>query len=270
MNITYQILVEEIKKKKSLMCVGLDADIQFIPKFLLKYDDPIFEFNKFIIDATHDLCIAYKPNFAFYEAMGYKGWISLKKTNDYIPKNILKIADAKRGDIGNTATYYAKSIFDDLGFDAVTVSPYMGTDSITPFLKYTNKWVIALCLTSNTGSTDFQMSVLQNGNPLFIEVLQKLSMLAPKEQLMFVVGATRTDQLEIIRKIIPDYFLLVPGVGKQGGDLKSVLSNALHPVNYGLIINSSRDIIYASSDENFYELSRKKLTQINLDYQYIF
>ncbi len=199
-------LVDHIKAKRSLLCIGLDTDLSKIPSFLLELDDPIFEFNKRIIDATHDLAVAYKPNFAFYEAMGSKGWDSLKKTSEYIPSGILKIADAKRGDIGNTASYYAKAVFDDLGFDAITVSPYMGSDSITPFLQYSNKWTIVLGLTSNEGSKDLQQLVLEQNKPVYEQVMQNTAQLASENQLMFVVGATQTDKIAEIRSKFPNYF----------------------------------------------------------------
>lgn len=249
-------LVEQIRQKQSLLCVGLDTDIHKIPTFLLKYEDPIFEFNKRIIDATKDLAVAYKPNFAFYEALGAKGWESLKKTVDYIPKSILTIADAKRGDIGNTASYYAKAIFDDLGFDAITVSPYMGSDSITPFLAYKNKWTIVLGLTSNEGSKELQQLILGQKEAIYERVMQNTAKLASEEQLMFVIGATQTSKIAEIRAKFPNYFFLVPGVGAQGGDLGGVLRGGLNK-NYSLLINASRSILYAANDEKFYEASRK-------------
>lgn len=254
-------LVDQIRSKRSVLCVGLDTDLSKIPSFLLEYDDPIFEFNRRVIDATHDVVVAYKPNFAFYEAMGSMGWDSLKKTSEYIPKGILKIADAKRGDIGNTASYYAKAVFDDLGFDAITVSPYMGRDSITPFLAYKNKWTIVLGLTSNEGNKDLQQLVLAQNKPVYEQVMQSTAQLASENQLMFVVGATNGQAFKKIRTIIPHHFLLVPGVGAQGGDLETVLKYGLND-QYGLLINASRSILYASSDQNFEKASRAEALQM--------
>jgi orotidine-5'-phosphate decarboxylase len=251
-------LFDQIVKKKSFLCIGLDPDEDKIPSHLFKYEDPIFEFNKAIIDATHDLVIACKPNLAFYEAMGTKGLISLEKTTNYIKENypeILQIADAKRGDIGNTAKMYAKSIFEQFQFDAVTLSPYMGKDSITPFFEYEDKWVVILGVTSNQGAEDFQLVPTENGTPLFMEVIEKSSKWADANKLMYVAGATRPQILKDIRQIIPDHFLLVPGVGAQGGNLQEVAENGLNN-KCGLLINSSRGIIYAGNDEHFAQSAR--------------
>ncbi|MFK8046036.1 MAG: orotidine-5'-phosphate decarboxylase [Crocinitomicaceae bacterium] len=247
---THQALIENIKQKQSFLCVGLDVDLEKIPEHLLEFDDPIFEFNKRIIDATKNYAVAYKPNIAFYECHGSKGWDSLKKTIDYIPKNIFTIADAKRGDIGNTSHYYAKTFFEYLNFDAVTVAPYMGIDSVTPFLEYENKWVILLALTSNKGALDFQFSTDLKGEKLFEKVIRKSSDWGTPEQLMYVVGATRQESIEQVRAASPNYFFLVPGVGAQGGSLKDVAQYGWND-NCGLLVNSSRGIIYAGEGENF-------------------
>lgn len=251
---TRQELFENIQRKKSFLCVGLDTDINKIPEFIFDNDDPIFEFNKAIIDATADLCVAYKPNLAFYESLGLTGWDALERTVDYIrtkyPDQFI-IADAKRGDIGNTSEMYARTFFGNLDFDAVTVAPYMGSDSVTPFLKYKNKWVILLALTSNTGAFDFQfMKDAESGESLFEKVLETSKKWGTIENMMYVVGATKADMLADIRKIVPDSFLLVPGVGAQGGSLQQVAQFGLNK-NCGLLVNSSRQIIYASSDINF-------------------
>ncbi|MCR6638696.1 MAG: orotidine-5'-phosphate decarboxylase [Sporocytophaga sp.] len=243
-------LVKQIKSKESYLCIGLDTDLKKIPASLQKYEDPIFEFNKRIIDATHEYCVAYKPNIAFYEAMGSKGWDSLEKTLEYIPKEIFTIADAKKGDIGNTSGLYARAFFDNMNFDSVTVAPYMGEDSVTPFLEFKDKWVILLALTSNSGSKDYQMMKLENGKYLYQEVLEKSSQWGNSSNLMYVVGATQATLLKDIRKIIPDHFLLVPGVGAQGGSLEEVSQNGMNK-NCGLLVNASRSIIYASSGDDF-------------------
>lgn len=254
-------LYEQIKKKQSYLCVGLDTDITKIPKHLLKAEDPIFEFNKQIIDATHQYCVAYKPNLAFYESVGPRGLESLEKTVKYIPEECLSIADAKRGDIGNTAAMYAKTFFEYYGFDAVTVAPYMGKDSVVPFLGFKEKWVILLALTSNEGSRDFQMlvhsqqSTVDSQEPstrsrLYEEVIAKSSDWGTKENMMYVVGATHPGMFSEIRKIIPDHFLLVPGVGAQGGNLIDVSKAGMNK-ECGLLVNSSRQIIYASSENDF-------------------
>ncbi len=256
-------LLFEIKKKKSFLCIGLDPDLDKIPSHLLQLDDPIFEFNKQIIEATKDLCIAYKPNIAFYETLGSKGWDTLQKTLEYIPKNIFTIADAKRGDIGNTSRMYGRAFFKILNFNAITVSPYMGKDSITPFLDFKNKWVIILALTSNNGSVDFQKILNDNDKPLFSQVLEKSRNWGTDNNIMYVVGATRAEHLLEIRKIIPNHFLLIPGVGKQGGKLKDVTKYGMN-AECGLIVNSSRGIIYAGNGIDFAQKAKeeaKKLQQ---------
>lgn len=253
---TKQQLIEQIKKKQSFLCVGLDADIDKIPKHLLELDDPIFEFNKQIIDATKDLCVAYKPNTAFYETLGAKGWESLQKTVDYIPNDIFTIADAKRGDIGNTSKMYAKAFFDTLNFDSITVAPYMGEDSITPFLEFKNKWVILLALTSNKGAEDFQTIEGVDQKKLFEKVLEQSKQWGNDENLMYVVGATRPEMFTGIRKIVPDSFLLVPGVGAQGGSLSEVCKYGMND-QCGLLVNSSRGIIYSGSEKDFAEKARE-------------
>lgn len=249
-------LFEQIKKKKSYLCVGLDTDIKKIPKHLLSLEDPIFEFNKAIIDATAEFCVSYKPNIAFYEAMGPKGWESLRKTLDYIPKDCFTIADAKRGDIGNTSSLYARAFFDKessgLSFDSVTVAPYMGADSVQPFLEFEDKWVILLALTSNMGSQDFQFLELNSGQKLFEKVLEKSQEWGNDQNMMYVVGATQSQSLIDIRKIVPDHFLLIPGVGAQGGSLEEVSKYGMNK-QCGLLVNSSRAIIYASNGEDFAE-----------------
>ncbi len=250
---TRQELFENIKKKQSFLCVGLDTDIKKIPTHLLKEEDPIFAFNKAIIEATADLCIAYKPNLAFYECMGVKGWISFEKTVNYIRQNYpdqFIIADAKRGDIGNTSAMYARTFFEELDLDSVTVAPYMGEDSVTPFLTYKDKWVILLALTSNKGSHDFQLTSDAEGERLFEKVLRKSQEWGNEEQLMYVVGATQGKMFTDIRKVVPQHFLLVPGVGAQGGSLEEVCKYGMNS-QCGLIVNSSRGIIYADSGEQF-------------------
>ena len=243
-------LVEQIRLKKSFLCVGLDTDIEKIPSFLLDFEDPIYEFNRRIIDATKDYCVAYKPNIAFYEAMGAKGWESLAKTMEYIPNDIFTIADAKRGDIGNTSAMYAKTFFQTYNFDSITIAPYMGKDSIQPFLKEEGKWAIILALTSNQGAYDFQFEELKSGEKLFEKVLKTTLQWGSDENMMYVVGATKAEALANIRKIIPSHFLLVPGVGAQGGSLAEVCKYGLNE-EVGLLINSSRGIIYASNGEDF-------------------
>jgi len=257
-------LIEQIHKKKSFLCVGLDTDIAKIPSFLLDYEDPVFEFNKRIIDATKDLCIAYKPNIAFYEAMGPDGWNSLKKTIDYIPDEIFTIADAKRGDIGNTSNQYAEAFFNTYNFDSITLSPYMGEDSIKPFLAFENKWVIVLALTSNEGALSFQKLKLQDNTVLYENVLEKVTKWGNSQNTMYVVGATKAEELENIRRFVPDHFLLIPGVGAQGGDLRQVVEKGRNR-DIGLIINSSRGIIYAGNGINFEEKAHgaaKEMQQI--------
>lgn len=250
-------IVNEIRKKQTMLCVGLDTDIKKIPQHLLKYDDPIFEFNKAIIDATKDLCVAYKPNIAFYESLGSKGWESLEKTVKHIPNNIFKIADAKRGDIGNTSEMYARAFYESLNFDSITVAPYMGSDSVKPFLYNDKKWAIILALTSNPGALDFQLlSNSSNNKKLYEEVLTKTSKWASDEQIMYVVGATRAEMLQDIRKIVPNHFLLIPGVGAQGGNMEDVIKYGINK-DFGLLINASRSIIYASNGEDFAEKARE-------------
>jgi orotidine-5'-phosphate decarboxylase len=248
-------LIARIKKKQSFLCVGLDTDINKIPKYLLELEDPIFEFNKQIIDATKEFCVAYKPNIAFYESMGISGWESLQKTLDYIPENIFTIADAKRGDIGNTSTMYARAFFENMNFDSVTVAPYMGSDSVTPFLTFEDKWAIVLALTSNKGGLDFQKINGENGKPLFKQVLETSKNWGTDANMMFVVGATRAEQLSDIREIIPNHFLLVPGVGAQGGNLQDVAKFGMNS-ECGLLVNSSRGIIYAGNDVDFSEKAK--------------
>jgi orotidine-5'-phosphate decarboxylase len=247
-------LLIQIKTKRSFLCIGLDADIQKIPKFLLKSEDPIFEFNKKIIDATNSYCVAYKPNIAFYESLGINGWKALEKTINYINSSypeIFTIADAKRGDIGNTSSMYAKAYFETLNFDSITINPYMGKDSVEPFLEYKNKHTILLALTSNVGAFDFQTkNIVDNSNKLYEEVIKTSTSWENSNQLMYVVGATKASYLKEIRNIVPNNFLLIPGVGAQGGDLKEVCDNGLNN-EVGLLINSSRSIIYASNDTNF-------------------
>lgn len=246
-------LFDNIKCKKSFLCVGLDTDIKKIPEHLLNEEDPIFAFNKAIIDATAPYCVAYKPNLAFYEAFGVKGLIAFEKTAKYIRKNYpdqFIIADAKRGDIGNTSAMYARTFFEEYNLDAVTVAPYMGEDSVTPFLGYDNKWVILLALTSNKGSHDFQLTESANGEKLFQKVLRKSQEWADSEKMMYVVGATQGQAFEEIRKIVPHHFLLVPGIGAQGGSLSEVCKYGMTK-ECGLLVNSSRAIIYADKNENF-------------------
>jgi orotidine-5'-phosphate decarboxylase len=260
---TRQELVEQIRIKKSFLCVGLDTDISKIPAHLLDNEDPIFEFNKAIIDATKDFCVAYKPNIAFYECHGPKGWESLKKTLDYIPKNIFTVADAKRGDIGNTSTYYAKTYFEYLDCDSVTVAPYMGEDSVTPFLEFENKWVILLALTSNKGALDFQFMTDTKGEQLYKKVLRKSAKWGTAENMMYVVGATRAEGIGEVRKLVPDHFFLVPGVGAQGGSLEDVAEYGWNK-DCGLLVNSSRGILYASNGSDFAEkagIEAKKLQE---------
>lgn len=244
-------LVAQIKEKRSFLCVGLDTDLKKIPPHLLDFEDPIFEFNKQIIDHTKDYAVAYKPNIAFYEMLGPKGWESLQKTIEYIPDSIFTIADAKRGDIGNTSMYYANTFFDTYSFDSITIAPYMGSDSVEPFLKE-NKWAIVLGLTSNAGALDFQNQLLANGKPLYQHVMETCSTWGSPENMMFVVGATRDEYISDLRKNIPDHFFLVPGVGAQGGSLSAVAEAGLTK-DVGLLVNSSRGIIYASDQLDFAE-----------------
>lgn len=247
-------IIDQIRQKKSYLCIGLDTDIEKIPRHLLADPDPIFAFNKAIIDATHDFCISYKINTAFYESHGAKGWESLEKTVEYIPQNIFKIADAKRGDIGNTSAQYAKAFFDTLKFDAVTVAPYMGADSVKPFLEYQDKWTILLALTSNCGAGDFELQ--KTGEEFFYEKVIKTSMQwGTTDNLMFVIGATQPDWFTKIRDISPDHFYLVPGVGTQGGSLKEISVKAMNK-DVGLLVNVSRAVIYASSARDFAEQAK--------------
>jgi orotidine-5'-phosphate decarboxylase len=259
----YKSLYKNILLKKSFLCIGLDSDIQKIPAFLQKEGDPLFTFNKMIIDATADLALCYKPNTAFYEALGTKGWIALEKTVEYLRLNhpdIFVIADAKRGDIGNTSNMYARAFFEAMDFDAITVSPYMGHDSVTPFMGYSNKWVVLLALTSNQGSADFQQLWSGEG-PMYQSVLQKSLPWGSKENMMYVVGATKAEELKTIRQIVPDHFLLIPGVGTQGGDLRAVAKNGINK-NCGLLVNASRSIIYAGQGKGFDASARKEAIKI--------
>ena len=264
-------LFEQIQKKRSFLCVGLDTVLEKVPQHLLKYKDPILEFNKQIIDATADLCVAYKPNTAFYESRGVQGWQSLIDTWKYIPESIFTIADAKRGDIGNTSAMYADAFFNaeksDMSFDAVTVAPYMGEDSVGPFLNYADKWVILLALTSNPGHGDFQTQAIGDGK-LYEEVIRISSTWANSEQLMYVVGATRGSEFQNIRRLAPDNFLLVPGVGAQGGSLADVCQYGLND-QCGLLINSSRGIIYASNGEDFAEKAREEALKLQQEMEQI-
>ena len=245
-------LVAQIQKKRSYLCVGLDTDLEKIPKALLRHPDAVLEFNKRIIDATCEYCVAYKPNIAFYEALGPRGWESLQKTLDYIPKDMFTIADAKRGDIGNTSSLYAETFFGQMNFDAVTVTPYMGEDSVRPFLEFNDKWVILLAYTSNSGSADFQLLESKSGRKLYEEVILKSQGWATPDQLMYVVGANRANTLSEIRRLAPDHFFLVPGIGAQGGDLEAVSKSGMNK-QCGLLVNSSRAILYASSGDDFAE-----------------
>ena len=261
-------LIEQIRTKKSFLCVGLDTDLNKIPAHLLETEDPIFEFNKAIIDATKDFCVAYKPNIAFYEQYGGKGWASLEKTVNYIPKDIFTIADAKRGDIGNTSTYYAKTFFEYLPFDSVTIAPYMGEDSITPFLEFPGKWAIILALTSNKGAMDFQTIKDENGEELFKSVLRKTTTWGTPDNMMFVVGATRAEQIGEVRAIVPDSFFLVPGVGAQGGSLEDVCHYGWNK-DCGLLVNSSRAILYASNGLDFAEKAREEAKTVQFEMEKI-
>lgn len=246
-------IFEQIKKKRSFLCVGLDTDIKKIPGHLLGFDDPVFAFNREIIDATAPFAIAFKPNLAFYESFGWKGWQSLEKTVNYVKSSypdVFVIADAKRGDIGNTSQLYARAFFETLGFDAVTTAPYMGEDSVKPFMVYPDKWIILLALTSNQGAADFQFIKDDNGDLLFEKVLRISQKWGTPENLMYVVGATQAEKLREVREIVPDHFLLVPGVGAQGGSLREVARYGMNR-RCGLIVNSSRGIIYASSGSDF-------------------
>ncbi|MDB5011115.1 MAG: orotidine-5-phosphate decarboxylase [Mucilaginibacter sp.] len=267
--ISRQQLIDQIKQKKSFLCVGLDTDIEKIPDFLKAYPDPVFEFNKRIIDATHDLCVSYKPNAAFYESRGINGLQSLIATWKYLPKNCLTIIDAKRGDIGNTSDKYARAFFDEsasgMSFDAITITPYMGSDSVTPYLAYDGKWVILLALTSSTGSKDFQYLTTDQGF-LYEAVIKKANTWANADRIMYVVGATKSTEFTNIRKYAPDNFLLVPGVGAQGGNLEEVCRYGMN-ADCGLIVNASRSIIYASSGEDFADAARAEAQNIQQQMQ---
>lgn len=263
---TSQELFENIKKKKSFLCVGLDTDINKIPRELLDTTDPIFAFNKQIIDATYEFTVAYKPNLAFYESLGVNGWNSLEKTVNYLKYNypdVFIIADAKRGDIGNTSSMYARAFFDHMEFDSVTVAPYMGEDSVKPFLTYVDKWVILLALTSNKGAADFQY-MTENDEKLFERVIKTSAEWGTEENLMYVVGATKAEMLADIRKLIPNHFLLVPGVGAQGGSLQEVAKNGMNS-KCGLLVNSSRGIIYASNGEDFAEKAGEAAKEVQAE-----
>lgn len=256
---TREQLFEQILQKKSYLCIGLDTDPKKLPQHLMDTEDPVFEFNRHIIEATADLCVAYKPNIAFYEAQGPQGWVSLEKTLQVIPDNIFTIADAKRGDIGNTAELYARAFFDTMQFDSVTVAPYMGADSVKPFLVQEGKWVILLALTSNAGSQDFQMLRLEDGSEeyLFEQVLRTSATWATPDQMMYVVGATQAEYVQRVRKLVPNHFLLVPGVGAQGGSLEDISRLGMNQ-QCGLLVNSARGIIYASSGRDFAEKAREE------------
>jgi len=267
--ISRQQLIGQIKQKKSFLCVGLDPDIKKIPVFLKEYPDPVLEFNKRIIDATRDLCIAYKPNSAFYECRGVNGWQSLVDTWKYLPKECLNIADAKRGDLGNTSQMYAKAFFDEnasgMSFDAITVSPYMGHDAVEPYLVYPGKWVVLLALTSSAGSHDFQYLSTDKGF-LYEAVIQKANSWAGAERIMYVIGATKSQEFTNIRKYAPDNFLLVPGIGAQGGSLSEVCRYGMNN-DCGLIVNASRSIIYASNGEDFAEAARAEALKLQQEMQ---
>jgi len=259
-------LLEKIREKKSFLCIGLDTEPEKIPAFLLKEKDPVFEFNRRIIDATNSYCIAYKPNVAFYECNGPEGWKSLKATLDYIRGNypgMMVIADAKRGDIGNTSKMYARTFFGNMDFDAVTVAPYMGEDSVKPFLEYGDKWVIILALTSNRGADDFQYHT-DGGVRLFERVLKVSSSWGSPDNIMYVVGATRAEMLHEVRKIVPDHFLLIPGVGAQGGSLKEVAASGMNN-NCGLLVNSSRAIIFADNTLEFAARAGEKAQEMQAE-----
>ncbi len=260
----YSDLVSEIKKKESFLCIGLDTSPDKIPAFLHKKDDPVFEFNKQIIESTQDLAIAYKINLAFYESQGIKGWISLEKTVNYLKKyaEIMLIADAKRGDIGNTSNEYAQAFFKTFNFDAITVAPYMGYDSVSPFLTYPDKWTILLALTSNEGAQDFQFNYLPESKEfLYEQVIRKSANWGNENNMMYVVGATKSEYLQKIRKIIPNHFLLVPGIGAQGGSLEKVAKYGMNK-NCGLLVNSSRNIIFAGRDGNFANAARERASEV--------
>lgn len=263
---TRKELIASIQRKRSFLCVGLDTDLKKVPAHLLQEEDPVFAFNKAIIDATAPYCVAYKPNLAFYESMGVKGWIAFEKTVAYLRENYpdqFIIADAKRGDIGNTSAMYARTFFEEMDLDAVTVAPYMGEDSVTPFLGYEGKWVILLALTSNKGSHDFQLTEDAQGEKLFEKVLRKSQEWAGNDQMMYVVGATQGKAFEDIRRIAPNHFLLVPGIGAQGGSLEEVCKYGMTS-ECGLIVNSSRAIIYADATERFAQVAGEKAREVQV------
>ncbi|GHV57774.1 orotidine 5'-phosphate decarboxylase [Bacteroidia bacterium] len=263
-NMTKQHLFANIRRKQSFLCVGLDTDIKKIPLHLLQEEDPVFAFNKAIVDATAEYCVAYKPNLAFYESLGVKGQIALEKTVEYIRRNYpdqFIIADAKRGDIGNTSELYARAVFESSDFDGVTVAPYMGEDSVKPFLIYPGKWVILLALTSNKGSQDFQLTTDAKGERLFEKVLKKSQEWATDEQMMYVVGATQGKMFEDIRRMVPNHFLLVPGVGAQGGSLEEVVRYGMNS-QCGLLVNSSRQIIFADNTERFADRATEEAKKV--------
>ena len=257
-------LFSQIQKKSSFLCVGLDADITKVPSHLQSEKDPIFTFCKEIIEQTADFAVAYKPNIAFFEALGPQGWETLQKVNELIPKEIFTIADAKRGDIGNTSKLYARAFFEKMDFDSVTVAPYMGVDSVTPFLEFENKWVILLALTSNSGSMDFQLIKDEAGKPLYQSVLEKSQAWGNSENMMYVVGATRGELIGEVRKVVPDHFFLVPGVGAQGGSLSDVAKYGMNS-SCGLLVNSSRGIIYASGEKDFGICARKEAEKLQIE-----
>lgn len=257
-------LFSQIQQKSSFLCVGLDPDLEKIPAHLRTEPDPIFSFCKGIIEETADFAVAYKPNIAFFEALGAKGWDTLAKVAEIMPKDVFTIADAKRGDIGNTSKLYAKAFFESMDFDSVTVAPYMGKDSVTPFLEFEKKWVILLALTSNIGSLDFQLIPDQNGKPLYQSVLEKSQEWGSPENMMYVVGATRGELIEEVRKVAPEHFFLVPGVGAQGGSLSDVARFGMNST-CGLLVNSSRGIIYASGEKDFAKAARKEAETLQLE-----
>lgn len=256
-------LIQQINKKKSYLCVGLDTDISKIPPHLLKYKNPILEFNKQIIDATQDICVAYKPNLAFYEIYGAKGWETLEKSIQHIPDSIFKIADAKRGDIGNTSTMYAQAFLKNMSFDAITIAPYMGEDSIQPFLEIKNKWVIVLGLTSNKGAQDFQFLKSKN-KPLYQHVIEKCMEYGTTQNTMFVIGATKEEYFKDIRQFCPDHFFLVPGVGAQGGNLQKLSEYGMNK-DVGLLVNATRSILYASNGKDFADKAREEALKLHAE-----
>jgi orotidine-5'-phosphate decarboxylase len=267
--LTRKDLAQQIKQKKTFLCVGLDTDINKLPSHFSKTVDSVIEFNETIIEETHDIAVAYKLNVAFYEAMGAEGWHCLKRTIELLPDNSFIIADAKRGDIGNTAELYARAFFDDLDVNAVTLSPYMGKDSITPFLDYKGKWSILLGLTSNEGSKDFQMQKLQNGDYVFEQVIKTSCKWGSADNTMYVIGATQASAFTNIRKLIPEHFLLVPGVGSQAGDMEQVIKNGMTDEG-GLLINASRSILYASNGKDFAKKAREEAMKLKKQMEFAF